>query len=94
MDLAYGAEYEAFREEVKAFIREHKHRQPQPGDGLRSQALKDWQSALIEHGYHSRTVPRDYGGYGAEPDIIKSRIENCSPTSLWFIALEREEIEK
>jgi alkylation response protein AidB-like acyl-CoA dehydrogenase len=74
MDLAYGADYDAFREEVKAFIRDHKHRQPQPGDGLRSQALKDWQSVLIEHGYHSRTVPRDYGGYGAEPDIIKSRI--------------------
>ena len=74
MDLAYGAEYDAFREEVKAFIREHQHRQPQSGDGLKSQALKDWQRLLIEHGYHSRTIPSQYGGYGAEPDIIKSRI--------------------
>ena len=74
MDLAYGAEYDDFREEVKAFIREHQHRQPQRSDGLRSQALKVWQRLLIEHGYHSRTIPSEYGGFGAEPDIIKSRI--------------------
>ena len=64
MDLAYGAEYDTFREEVKAFIREHQHRQPQLGDGLKSQALRDWQRLLIEHGYHSRTIPSEYGGFG------------------------------
>ena len=36
--------------------------------------MRDWQSLLIEHGYHSRTIASEYGGYGAEPDIIKSRI--------------------
>ena len=25
-----------------------------------------------EHGYHSRTIPKEYGGYGATPDILKS----------------------
>ena len=74
MDLSYGSEYDAFREEVRSFICSHKHKQPKPGDGIKSQAMRDWQSLLIEHGYHSRTIASEYGGYGAEPDIIKSRI--------------------
>ncbi|MGB1273968.1 MAG: acyl-CoA dehydrogenase family protein, partial [Luminiphilus sp.] len=74
MDLSYGHEYDAFREEVKSFIRSNKHKQPKTGDGIKSQAMRDWQRLLIEHGYHSRTIASEYGGYGAEPDIIKSRI--------------------
>ena len=74
MDLSYGAEYDAFREEVRSFIRENKDKQPQAGDGIKSQAMRDWQALLIENGYHSRTIPSEYGGFGAEPDIIKSRI--------------------
>ena len=74
MDLSYGREYETFREEVKSFIQAHKHKQPGPSDGLKSSALREWQRLLIENGYHSRTIPSEYGGFGAEPDIIKSRI--------------------
>tara|TARA_Y100000385_G_scaffold102020_1_gene105468 strand:+ start:667 stop:1881 length:1215 start_codon:yes stop_codon:yes gene_type:complete len=74
MDLSYGHEYDTFREEVKSFIQAHKHKQPGPGDGLKSPALRNWQRLLIENGYHSRTIPSEYGGFGAEPDIIKSRI--------------------
>ena len=74
MDLSYGHEYDAFREEVKSFIRSNKHKQPKTGDGIKSQAMRDWQRLLIEHGYHSRTIASEYGGFGAEPDIIKSRI--------------------
>jgi len=33
-----------------------------------------WQSLLVENGYTARTIPRKYGGYGAEPDILRSRI--------------------
>ena len=33
-----------------------------------------WQRLLIEHGYAARTIPEEYGGYGAKPDILKSRI--------------------
>ena len=74
MDLSYGAEYDAFREEVRGFIRDNKEKQPQTGDGIKSQAMREWQALLIENGYHSRTIPSEYGGFGAEPDIIKSRI--------------------
>ena len=30
-----------------------------PGfDGIRSQAMRDWQKLLIDHGYHSRTIAK------------------------------------
>ena len=74
MDLSYGHEYDTFREEVKSFIQANQHKQPGPGDGLKSPALREWQRLLIENGYHSRTISSEYGGFGAEPDIIKSRI--------------------
>ena len=34
----------------------------------------NWQKKLIKHGYAARTIPKDYGGYGAESDVLKSRI--------------------
>ena len=74
MDLTYGPEYNAFRAEVKAFVAANIDEQPKPGDGPRSPAVRAWQAKLIANGYHSRTIPEAYGGYGAEPDIIRSRI--------------------
>ena len=73
MDLSYGPEYEAFRQEVRSFIEEHRDRAPR-GAGLRDPETLAWQRLLIEHGYTARTIPKEYGGYGAEPDILKSRI--------------------
>ena len=74
MDLSYGADYDAFRAEVRSFIDTHRDKQPKSSDGIRSQAMRDWQKLLIDHGYHSRTIAKKYGGFGAEPDILKSRI--------------------
>jgi alkylation response protein AidB-like acyl-CoA dehydrogenase len=34
----------------------------------------EWQKILIENGYFARSVPKEYGGYGGDSDIIKSRI--------------------
>ena len=70
MDLSYSAEHEAFRGEVLAFIKAHGHETPKPGRG----AALAWQKLLIEHGYAARTIPALYGGFGAEPDILKSRV--------------------
>jgi alkylation response protein AidB-like acyl-CoA dehydrogenase len=72
MDLAYGPTYDAFREKVQGFLASHRDRFPKPGAN-RKEVLA-WQALLIEHGYAARTIPREYGGYGAEPDILKSRI--------------------
>jgi alkylation response protein AidB-like acyl-CoA dehydrogenase len=73
MDLSLGAEAEAFRAEVRSFLDQHKSRAPR-GEDSRSQAVLDWQALLIENGYAARTIPKEYGGFGAEPDILKARI--------------------
>ncbi len=81
MDLNDSAEHQAFRDQVRAFLKEHGERAPTEtalSYRLRpkpySLAMRDWQKLLVERGYASRTVPREYGGFGAEPDILKSRI--------------------
>ena len=74
MDLSYGSEYIAFREEVKDFISKNKDKQPKAGAEPGNPELLAWQALLIANGFHSRTIPKAYGGYGAEPDIIKPRI--------------------
>jgi alkylation response protein AidB-like acyl-CoA dehydrogenase len=73
MDLSYGPEYDAFRGEVRHFLDQHGREAPR-SEGLRSPKMLAWQKRLIENGYAARTIPREYGGYGAEPDILKSRI--------------------
>ncbi len=70
MDLSYGPEHEAFRQETVAFIEANKHLAPRPG----GPSALAWQALLIDRGYAARTIPRAYGGYGADPDILKSRI--------------------
>jgi len=70
MDLSYSPEHEAFRRETVAFIEANKHLAPRPG----GPSPLAWQALLIEKGYAARTIPKAYGGYGAEPDILKSRI--------------------
>ena len=75
MDLEYGAEFEAFRAQVRAFLAEHADEAPRSGigagGGSRERTLA-WQRKLIANGYAARTIPKEYGGYGAEPDLLKS----------------------
>ena len=73
MDLSFGEAYDDFRAEVRSFIDTHGDKSPR-NSGLRAPETLDWQKLLIEHGFAARTIPKEYGGYGAEPDIIKSRI--------------------
>jgi len=70
MDLSYSPEHEAFRGEVRSFLETHGAQAPRGGG---PDALA-WQKLLIAHGYAARTIPKAYGGFGAEPDILKSRI--------------------
>ncbi|HTO58756.1 MAG TPA: acyl-CoA dehydrogenase family protein [Pseudomonadales bacterium] len=73
MDLAYGAEYERFRDEVRTFIETHRGDAP-TGQGFRTDKARNWQKMLIERGYTARTIPKEYGGYGGDGDILKARI--------------------
>ncbi len=75
MDLSYGSQYETFRHQTRNFIETHADRAPKRhGLQLDRDAIRAWQKLLIENGYAGRAIPKQYGGYGAEPDILKSRI--------------------
>ncbi len=75
MDLAYSAEYEAYRQEVRDFLESHRDDWPRRG-GMEKPGPqhRQWQRMLIERGYTARTIPLAYGGHGGKPDVLKSRI--------------------
>src|SRR5260221_1988945 len=75
MDLNYSEDHQAFRVEVQRFLRESVDLYPKPfGINRPTPEALAWQRLLIEKGYAARTIPVEYGGYGAEPDALKSRI--------------------
>jgi alkylation response protein AidB-like acyl-CoA dehydrogenase len=77
LDLSFGERYEKFRAEVRAFLEKNRDRAPAAqfrGGALRRDDVLGWQRLLIEQGYTARTIPREYGGYGAEPDLLESII--------------------
>jgi alkylation response protein AidB-like acyl-CoA dehydrogenase len=76
MDLSLSDEHRALQSHIRAFIREHGHKSPKPGGGRKrpDQKTLDWQKLLVEHGYAARTIPRDYGGFGAQPDVMAAAI--------------------
>ncbi|TDJ63238.1 MAG: acyl-CoA dehydrogenase [Proteobacteria bacterium] len=74
MDLSFGPEYEAFRADVRLFLDQFGSEAPASQRDYRSAKARAWQQKLIAHGYTARTIPQQYGGHGAEPDILESRI--------------------
>jgi alkylation response protein AidB-like acyl-CoA dehydrogenase len=82
MDLEYGPQYDEFREEVRNFIKDNENIKL---EGLvRSKNRVAWQQKLIDNGYFARSIPKEYGGYGGEINIIKLRIiaEEFSKSSI------------
>jgi alkylation response protein AidB-like acyl-CoA dehydrogenase len=72
MDLEVGARYESFRQEVRDFLDRHRDAAPAAGVGaMRDSRVLAWQKTLIENGYAARTVPKEYGGFGAQPDLLE-----------------------
>ncbi len=73
MDLSYGEAAEAFRKEVRGFIKQAW----QPGE-LRGAELKDniraFRCAAIERGYLYRSVPKRYGGSEQPVDVIRAQV--------------------
>jgi len=76
MDLRLSEEYQALQAEVRAFISTFGDRSPKVGGGRKKpdQKTLDWQKILVEHGYAGRTIPKEYGGFGAEPDIMAAAV--------------------
>ena len=84
MDLEYGPQYKDYKKEVQAFCDKYKGIQfsdtakipltSNNKSGGPSMSRSDWQKTLIENGYFARSIPKEYGGFGGESDVIKSRI--------------------
>ena len=76
MDLTLSDKHRALQEAVRAFIRDHGHASPKLGGGRKrpDQKALDWQKLLVDHGYVARTIPREYGGFGAEPDVMEAAV--------------------
>ena len=76
MDLSLSDRHRALQDEVRAFIREHGEKSPKLGGGRKrpDQKALDWQKLLVDHGYVARTIPREYGGRGAAPDVMEAAV--------------------
>jgi alkylation response protein AidB-like acyl-CoA dehydrogenase len=73
MDLSYGAEAEAFRQEVRAFLVENWT----PGDrrgGELKDFIRNFRRAGVEQGYLYRSVPKRYGGSEQPVDVIRAQV--------------------
>ena len=73
MDLSYGEEYDAFRQQTRRFIESHAQLAPARHEPDRAKTIA-WQDLLLEHGFAARSIPTEYGGYGADLDILEARI--------------------
>ncbi len=75
MDLAYSPEHEQFRRDVREFLEQSRPQWPPSSRlGRASPEYRRWQALLIERGYTARSIPREYGGHGGAPDVLKSHI--------------------
>ena len=84
MDLNFGSEYKDFRNEVRDFCKKYSgvhlesSKVPLSSEKSKTGEIKmkrsDWQKLLIKKGFFARSIPKEYGGYGGEIDLIKSRI--------------------
>ena len=84
MNLNYGPEYKNFKKEVISFCKKWEGVHfvdeakspltPITRVGGKKITRTKWQSILIREGYFARSIPKKYGGYGGESDVIKNRI--------------------
>jgi alkylation response protein AidB-like acyl-CoA dehydrogenase len=70
MDLSYGAEYEAFRGEVREFL----DREWDADRGAERDYVAAFRRAAVTAGYLYRTVPVEYGGAGREADALRAQV--------------------
>lgn len=75
MDLTMSPRHDAFRAEVRAFLEQNRGKALASLLGVEAGGVREgvlaWQKLLIERGYAARTIPKQYGGYGAEPDLLE-----------------------
>lgn len=74
MDLTYGAEYEAFRQEVRAFLQRAWLPNASLAKAERKAAEAAFRREAIEQGFLYRSIPRQYGGSEQKPDVMRGQV--------------------
>lgn len=74
MDLTYGAEYEVFRQDVRAFLERAWLPHAKLAKAERKAAEAAFRREAIEQGYLYRAIPRQYGGSEQTPDVMRGQI--------------------
>jgi alkylation response protein AidB-like acyl-CoA dehydrogenase len=72
MDLSYGSEAEAFREQVRDFLMQ-RWRPTDKGAALKTY-IRAFRADAVEQGYLYRGVPRQYGGSEQPVDVIRAQV--------------------
>jgi alkylation response protein AidB-like acyl-CoA dehydrogenase len=74
MNLQFGEKYEQLRDEVRRFCAgSWPLRGEEAALGEREQAIA-WRKRALAAGFLHRTVPRAYGGAGADPDVMAETV--------------------
>lgn len=73
MDLSYGQAAEAFRKEVRAFIKERWAPQSVERSDMKAYVAA-FRKAATEAGYLYRAIPKKWGGSEQSPDVIKAQV--------------------
>lgn len=73
MDLSYGADAEAFRKDVRAFLKARWQPGERKGGELKA-CMLDFRRDATEQGYLYRGVPKQYGGSEQAPDVIRAQV--------------------
>jgi alkylation response protein AidB-like acyl-CoA dehydrogenase len=76
MDLTLSEPSRVLQAEIREFVRQHGDKSPKVGGGRKrpDQKTLDWQKRLVDHGYAGRTIPKEYGGFGAAPDVMEAAV--------------------
>lgn len=80
MELAYSKEDEAFRKEVRSWLKKNLPKKDKtvsdlmPHDPERVRRAKEWQHKLYDAGYVAMSWPKEYGGQDA--DLMRQTIVN------------------
>jgi alkylation response protein AidB-like acyl-CoA dehydrogenase len=70
MDLSFGPQYDELRRSAEAFCRET---WPTAGATERERGIA-WRKQALAAGYLHRTVPKQYGGGGQQPDVLAETV--------------------
>ncbi len=81
MDISYSEQDQAFRKQVRAWMKKHVPKKDTafsrlaPDDPRRIKRAKEWQRSLHRAGYVAMGWPKEYGGWG-DSDVMRQTIVN------------------